>query len=83
MTFKVTGSSSVAGGGFAFELAAGGAPLLYRDTVVTTGYATAVYAYSSRRRQTLIFTSITGANELIQADPAVLGSTSTGLQVYR
>jgi len=55
----------------------------YRDTTTAAGFATAVYAYSSPRYRTLLFSSITGSNEVLQADPGVLGSTATGVLAYR
>jgi len=60
-------------------------PVAYGDQLHTTaGFATAVYGYSSRRTQSLAFTSVTGMNEVLQADPFFLNSTTTlGLVAYR
>jgi hypothetical protein len=56
----------------------------YRDgtsTVATnTGYATAVYSYSSPRSANLLFTSVTGVNEVLQVNPSAI---STTLVFYR
>ena len=55
----------------------------YRDVgtvALNAGYATAVYSYSSLRSANLLFTSVTGVNEVIQVNPA---ATSTTLVFYR
>jgi hypothetical protein len=55
----------------------------YRDTLLTAGLATTVYGYSSPRVPSIIFSSITGANELLQADPTQINATVLGVVVYR
>jgi hypothetical protein len=57
-------------------------PSLFAD-VTSAGLATAVQAYSSLRQPNLVFSSITGSNEVLQANPAVLGSQVGGLIPYR
>jgi hypothetical protein len=43
-----------------------------------------VYPYSSRRLPSLVFSSLTGSNEVLQADPSVLLSSVTiGVVAYR
>ncbi len=77
LSFTVTGAPSTAGAGFLFDLSAGPEPVIFRDTAVIGGFATAVYAYSSPRRAVLIFSSVTGANEVIQADPTQVETNAT------
>jgi len=74
-----------AGSQFTWSFSSGVFPVAYGDQLHTTaGFATAVYGYSSRRTQSLAFTSVTGMNEVLQADPFLLNSTTTlGLVAYR
>ena len=74
-----------AGSQFIWSFTSGLSPVAYGDQVHTTpGFATAVYGYSSRRTQNLAFTSVTGMDEVLQADPFFLNSTTTvGLVAYR
>ena len=65
------------------KLGGGESIVSYRDTTTAAGFATTVYAYSSQRYRNLLFSSVTGSNELLQADPAVLGSTATGVVAFR
>jgi len=55
------------------------------DNVVfaVAGLATTVYAYSSPRIQNLLYSSITGSNEVLQADPSTLNSSAIGVVAYR
>jgi len=69
--------------GFTWQMSNGQAPLSYSDLNVANGYATAILGYSSPRNQSFVFTSITGANEILQADPAVLRSDISGIQGYQ
>src|SRR5438128_380579 len=78
-------TSQEAGSRFTWSLSSGVLPVAYGNQLHTTaGLATAVYGYSSRRTQSLAFTSVTGLNEVLQADPFLLNSTTTvGLVAYR
>jgi len=83
-TFSITGNAPTAPkSGFTWAIGSGESMVSYRDTTTAAGFATAVYAYSSPRYRTLLFSSITGSNEVLQADPGVLGSTATGVLAYR
>lgn len=83
-TFAITGNAPTSPkSGFIWTIGSGQSLISYRDTLTLAGFATTVYAYSSPRYRTLLFSSITGSNELLQADPAVLGSTATGVVAYR
>jgi hypothetical protein len=74
-----------AGSRFTWSISSGVFPVAYGDQLHNSaGFATAVYGYSSRRTQDLAFTSVTGMNEVLQADPFLLNSTTTvGLVAYR
>ena len=83
-TFSITGGiPTVPRTLFTWSIGSGQIPLAYQDLGAFGGFATAVFAYSSPRQQSLIFTSITGGNEVLQADPSVLVSTTTGVLYYR
>jgi hypothetical protein len=83
-TFSITGNAPTAPkSGFTWAIGSGESMVSYRDATTAVGFATAVYAYSSLRYRTLLFSSITGSNEVLQADPGVLGSTATGVLAYR
>src|SRR5207248_7010155 len=70
--------------GFGWTIGSGYLPVAYSDSTATAGLATVVYPYSSRRLPNLVFTSLTGSNEVLQADPAVLLSVITaGVLAYR
>jgi hypothetical protein len=82
--FTLTGPEPTAQAAFTWSLGAGEGFVEVLDSVATAGLATAIYAYSSPRAQSLVFTSITGSNELLQSDPSVLSSNITaGIVVYR
>src|SRR5262249_52019514 len=84
--FSLTGPEPTSVSGlsyFQWTISSGQAPLSYIDTASGAGLATSVYAYSSPRHQSLVFSSVTGANSLLQADPAVLTSSVNGIQAYR
>ena len=69
--------------GFVWNIGSGYLPVAYSDVNATAGLATVVYPYSSRRLPSLVFTSLTGSNEVLQADPAlVLSPTATGVVGY-
>jgi len=83
-TFQITGNAPTAPrSGFTWAIGGGESIVSYRDTTTAAGFATTVYAYSSQRYRNLLFSSVTGSNELLQADPAVLGSTATGVVAFR
>jgi hypothetical protein len=83
-TFAITGNAPTSPkSGFTWAIGSGESIVSYRDSLTSAGFATTVYAYSSPLYRTLLFSSITGSNELLQADPAVLGSTATGVVAYR
>ncbi|MGZ6124777.1 MAG: hypothetical protein ACXWLR_07445, partial [Myxococcales bacterium] len=85
--FAITGPAPTARTGltgFNWGVFSGQAFIHAVDSVAASGLATAVYGYSSPRTQSLVFTSITGSNEVLQADPSVLGSNlATGIVAYR
>ena len=82
--FTITGTApTIPRSSFTWAIGSGQLLLSYNDPVATGGLATAVHAYSSPRHQSLIFTSITGSNEVVQADPAVLFSNTSGILFYR
>jgi len=73
------GSTSAPG----WNIGSGYLPVAYADSTAAAGLATVVYPYSSRRLPSLVFTSLTGSNEVLQADPAlVLSTTATGVVGY-
>ena len=85
-TFAITGPEpTVPASQFTWSFSAGFLGVAYGDQVHSTpGLATAVYGYSSRRTQNLAFTSVTGMDEVLQADPSLLSSTTTfGVTAYR
>ena len=83
-TFAITGNAPTSPkSAFVWAIGSGQAFVSYLDSTILAGFATTVYAYSSRRYQNLLFSSITGSNELLQADPSVLGSSATGVLAYR
>lgn len=84
-TFSINdkGAAIAPASGFTWQMSNGQAPVSYADSTVANGFATAVLGYSSPRNRSLIFTSVTGSNEVLQADPAILRADVTGLQGYR
>jgi hypothetical protein len=83
MSFTVTGVPATPVGGFAFSLSDNSSIVLFRDSLLTAGLATSVYAYSSPRVPSLLYSSITGANELLQGNPFLLNTSAQGVLVYR
>jgi hypothetical protein len=84
--FNIVGTNTIPRSGFAFTVSSGQVPVGFNDSIAVAvgGLATSVTAYSSPRVQSLVFTSITGGNEILQADPSVLSSNLvTGLVAYR
>jgi hypothetical protein len=71
------------GAGWSFALGSGLTPQVFRDTTQTQGLATVVTAYSSQRHAQLVFSSITGQNTVVQADPALLTSDINGVISYK
>jgi len=63
---------------YAAPFGSGFLPVFYADLLSPAGFATAVYAYSSPRTPTLVFTAVTGSNEVLQANPLVLASVASG-----
>ncbi|TMB12357.1 MAG: hypothetical protein E6J65_26055 [Deltaproteobacteria bacterium] len=83
-SFQLSGSTPTIPSSFIWIIGSGYAPLQYSDILATAGLATAVYAYSSRRLPSRVFTSLTGSNELLEADPTILLSLSAiGVLAYR
>ena len=83
-TFAITGNApTTPKSGFTWVIGSGESIVSYSDTLTLAGFATTVYAYSSLRYRTLLFSSITGSNEVLQTDPGVLGSSATGVLAYR
>jgi hypothetical protein len=72
----------VLGTTFSFSLGTGLTPLSFRDSTLPQGLATAVLGYSSPRYPQLVFTSVTGGNAVLQADPSQL-NTFTGVIPYK
>jgi hypothetical protein len=82
--FTITGPQPTGKAGFTWGMRSGQAFIHYSDGIAVAGLATAIYAYSSPRAQSLVFTSITGSNEVLQADPSLLASNlTTGIKAYR
>jgi hypothetical protein len=82
--FAITGPQPTVKSGFTWGMLSGQSYIRYADAIAVSGFATAVYGYSSPRVQTLVFTSITGSNEVLQADPSLLASNlTTGIVAYR
>ena len=84
--FSITGPEPAALSGlsyFQWNISSGQSPLSFIDTVSAAGLATSVYAYSSPRHQSLVFSSITGTNSVLQADPAIMTSNASGIVAYR
>ncbi len=59
------------------------APRLFRDGNAPQGFATSVLGYSSSRYPQLVFTAVTGANEVVQADTTLLDSDIFGIVSYK
>jgi len=83
-TLRIGGPEPTAAGFlFSWTIDSGLAAVGFRDTssvALSAGYATAVYSYSSPRNANLVFTSVTGVNEVLQADPTV---SPSGVVFYR
>jgi len=83
-SFTIGGPEPTVQAGFSWSTAAGQGFVEVLDSIAASGLATAVYPYSSPRTQSLVFTSITGSNELMQSNPSVLSSDLvSGIVVYR
>lgn len=59
-----------------------GFPTSVRDSALTGGLAESVFVYRNRKAQNLIFTSVTGGNGLLQANPLLLNALG-GIVSYR
>jgi hypothetical protein len=82
--FAIAGAPPSGKSGFTFAMRSGQAFIKYSDGIAVSGLATALFAYSSPRAQSLVFTSITGSNEVLLADPSVLLSNpATGIIAFR
>jgi len=68
---------------FTWTIDSGEAPYSFFDSFITAGFATAVVPYSSPRQPSLIYSSVTGSNEVLQANPAVLGSQTGGVIAFK
>jgi hypothetical protein len=83
-SFQLSGPIPTIQSSFGWAIGNGYSFISYGDSLSTAGFATAVYAYSSLRSPNLLFTSMTGSNEMLQADPFRLYSLSpAGVLVYR
>lgn len=80
--FTISGNDPVTVAGFSITLSAP-LPVTVVDASATLGLAGGILAYSSPRYPSLLFISLAGANEVLQADPAILYSATGGLQAYR
>ena len=78
-SFRISGTEPTTPGFlFSWTMDSGLLALTSRDTGTAgllAGYATAVYSYSSPRSTNLVFTSVTGVNEVLQVDPSLLTTT--------
>ena len=85
LRFAITGPSpTTPRSGFTWSMSSGQSYIGFSDSIAVGGFATAIYAYSSPRTQSLVFTSVTGSNEVLQADPSLLTSNiSLGILAYR
>jgi hypothetical protein len=68
---------------FTWAIDSGQAPISFLDNFITAGFATAVLPYSSPRQPSLIYSSVTGSNEVLQANPAVLSSQTGGIIAFK
>jgi hypothetical protein len=83
-TFTISGGATpTPTARFSWGIASGQAPLSFFDLGTNAGLATAVHSYSSPRHPNLVFSSLTGSNEILQANPSVLASTTDGIVAYR
>jgi len=84
VAFTISGHDPlVLGTSFSFSLGTGLTPLSFRDSTLPQGLATVVLSYSSPRYPQLVFTSVSGGNALIQADPSQLNNPFTGVTSYK
>jgi hypothetical protein len=83
VSFQIAGHDpTVLGSIFSFAWGTSATPQLFRDGTLSQGLATSVMAYGSYRYPQLVFTSVTGGNAVVQADPALLGAI-TGVVSYK
>ena len=85
VAFQLDGPDPVQlGNAWSFTVALQGVtPKPFRDFNAPQGFATSVLGYSSPRYPQLVFSSVTGANEVLQADVTVLDSDLYGIVAYR
>jgi len=83
LRFTVTGVPAAPVSGFSFSLADNSTIVSFRDNLITAGLATSVYAYSSPQITSMLFSSITGANELLQGNALLINTNVQGVLVYR
>ena len=75
VAFQLSGHDPITlGTAWSFSVSSGLTPLLFRDLAVSQGFATSILGYSSSRYPQLVFSAVTGANEVLQADTTVLYS---------
>ena len=80
--FTITGSDpTVPISNFTFSMNSSQAPLAIRDPLNSVGLVGGLLAYSSPRIESLLYTVLTGSNEMLQIDPAI--ASTSGIQVYR
>jgi hypothetical protein len=83
LAFTLTGAEpTVPGTQWSFTTASGQLPTVVRDVNSPLGLASQVIEYSSPKVTNLLFTTLTGANALIQATPDFL-NVKGGVQAYR
>jgi hypothetical protein len=83
VAFQISGDNPVVlATTFSFSLSTGLVPISFRDSSLPQGLATAVLGYSSPRYPQLVFTSVTGGNAVVQADPSQL-NTISGVLSYK
>ena len=76
------GSEPIAKTTWFFSLQSGQGQTQVRDSASFPGLAGAVIVYNSPKVTNLVFTAITGANSVLQVDPALIG-ISNSIQAYR
>ena len=83
VAFTLGGSDpTVAGSQWTFTMANGQLPVVVRDAASPQGLASQVIQYSSPKVTNLMFTTLTGANAVIQAAPDLLLAAG-GVLSYR
>ena len=80
VSFTITGGAPSPKSSFFFSVASGQAPTATRDP--SSVFAGALSVYNSVKITNLVFTAVTGSNEVLQTDPAFIGALN-GTIAYR